>query len=98
MQHHLNFTYIFKSNYEYIKNVKNSLYFLIERWDNMPFRIHKVESINKTVRMPTDLIGSLERLATQHDISFNQLVVQCCRYALENLDMTEDERSQLRSE
>lgn len=91
MQYYLNFAYIFESNYEYIKTLKIHLYFLPERWDSMPFRIQKIESINKTVRMPTDLINSLERLATSHDISFNQLVVQCCRYALENLDLAEKE-------
>lgn len=47
--------------------------------------------MNKTVRMPIDLIQSLEELATSHDISFNQLVVQCCRYALENLEITDEE-------
>lgn len=57
----------------------------------MPFKIQKVESMNKTVRMPIDLIQSLEELATSHDISFNQLVVQCCRYALENLEITDEE-------
>lgn len=48
--------------------------------------------------MPTDLINSLERLATSHDISFNQLVVQCCRYALENLDLKDHEQNQINAE
>lgn len=49
------------------------------------FEIKKVQSFNKTIRMPEDLIEKLEKLANQNDISFNQLVVQCCEYALENL-------------
>ena len=49
------------------------------------FEIKKPTSSNKTIRMPDNLIEKLERLAAKHDISFNQLVVQCCEYALENL-------------
>lgn len=49
------------------------------------FEIKKVQSFNKTIRMPEDLIAELENLANKNDISFNQLVVQCCEYALENL-------------
>ncbi len=49
------------------------------------FEIKKVQSFNKTIRMPEDLIAELEKLANKNDISFNQLVVQCCEYALENL-------------
>lgn len=36
--------------------------------------------------MPNDLIENLERLAFENDISFNQLVVQCCEYALDNME------------
>lgn len=50
------------------------------------FKIKKIESSNKTIRMPNDLIDELEKLANANDISFNQIVVQCCQYALENLD------------
>lgn len=50
------------------------------------FEIKKVQSFNKTIRMPENLIAKLENLANKNDISFNQLVVQCCEYALENLD------------
>lgn len=50
------------------------------------FKIKKTQSSNKTVRMPDELIERLEKLALQNDISFNQLVVQCCEYALENLE------------
>lgn len=49
------------------------------------FEIKKPTSSNKTIRMPDNLIEKLERLAAKHDISFNQLVVQCCEYALDNL-------------
>lgn len=49
------------------------------------FIVQKNEAANKTIRMPIPLIEQLEELAASEDISFNQLVVQCCEYALSNL-------------
>ena len=49
------------------------------------FEIKKPSSSNKTIRMPDTLIEQLEKLAAKNDISFNQLVVQCCEYALKDL-------------
>ena len=46
----------------------------------------KSPSVSKSFRLPEDLIAKLETLANKNDISFNQLVIQCCEYALENLD------------
>ena len=50
------------------------------------FKIKKIQSSNKTIRMPDVLIEKLQTLADSNDISFNQLVVQCCEFALENMD------------
>jgi len=50
------------------------------------FRIEKQEYTNKTFRMPVELVAQLEKLAQDKDVSMNQLVIQCCRYALENLE------------
>lgn len=55
------------------------------------FEIKKPTSSNKTIRMPDDLIEKLEKLAVRNDISFNQLVIQCCVYSLENLPDAERE-------
>lgn len=52
----------------------------------MTFKIEKEESFNKTIRMPRSLIRQMEKLAQEKNISFNRLVVQCCQYALKNLD------------
>ena len=54
------------------------------------FEIKKPTSSNKTIRMPDTLIEKLEKLAAQNDISFNQLVIQCCEDALENLNSADD--------
>ena len=50
------------------------------------FVVKKNESSNKTIRMPNELINKLEKIAYEKDISFNQLVIQCCEYALDNLE------------
>ncbi len=57
------------------------------------FEIRKPSASNKTIRMPDTLIEKLEKLATQHDISFNQLVIQCCEYAIEHLNKPDEEES-----
>ena len=46
------------------------------------FTVKKPSSSNKTIRMPDPLIEKLQAIADENDISFNQLVVQCCEYAL----------------
>lgn len=53
------------------------------------FRIKKQLSSNKTIRMPNELIDELQKLADESNISFNQVVVQCCRFALQNRQKTD---------
>lgn len=50
------------------------------------FKIKKTEYVNKTFRLPVELVKQLELLAQEKDVSLNNLVVQCCEYALENID------------
>ena len=50
------------------------------------FQVKKPEYVNKTFRMPRELVQELEVLAQQKDVSLNQLVTQCCLYALDHLD------------
>ncbi|MGN0523380.1 MAG: toxin-antitoxin system HicB family antitoxin [Eubacterium sp.] len=50
------------------------------------FKVTKPEYSNKTFRMPNDLISQLEKLAQEKQVSLNQLVIQCCKYALDNLE------------
>lgn len=50
------------------------------------FKVEKTEYVNKTFRLPRDLVAELSTLAQQKDISLNQLIVQCCRYSLDNLE------------
>lgn len=50
------------------------------------FKVTKPEYTNKTFRMPAELVKELEKLAQDKQISLNQLVIQCCNYALENIE------------
>lgn len=52
----------------------------------MDFIIKKPTSSNRTVRMPDELIERIGKLANDKKISFNQLVIQCCEFALEHLN------------
>lgn len=48
------------------------------------FHVKKEEYLNKTFRLPLDLVEQLEALAQKKNISLNRLVTQCCEYAMEN--------------
>ncbi len=54
------------------------------------FQIKKTEYINKTFRMPVELVQKMEKLAQNQRVSLNNLVVQCCEYALENINQAEE--------
>lgn len=53
------------------------------------FKVEKTEYVNKTFRMPVTLVDELSILAQQKGVSLNQLVIQCCKYSLENLDKSD---------
>ncbi|TYZ27777.1 hypothetical protein FZ041_10410 [Selenomonas caprae] len=40
------------------------------------------EMMNKTFRLPVDLIERLTQVAQSQEVSVNNLVQQCCEYAL----------------
>lgn len=44
----------------------------------------KGANIPRTVRFTDKLFEELNEVAQEYDISFNLLVLQCCKYALEN--------------
>ena len=53
---------------------------------NNKFKILKTEMVNKTLRFPADLLEEMQTLAQNQGVSLNNLVVQCCKYALEHLE------------
>ena len=51
------------------------------------FKIQKgYDTVNKSFRLPIELVEDMEKLAYKYNLSLNQLVVQCLNYALENLE------------
>ena len=49
------------------------------------FEIKKEEYINKTFRMPVELIKKMEVIAQNEGVSLNKLVIQCCEYSISHL-------------
>ena len=49
------------------------------------FEVKKEEYVNKTFRLPVDLVKRMETVAQDKQVSLNNLVVQCCEYSLKNL-------------
>ena len=56
------------------------------------FDVKNPEMANKTFRLPVELIKRLETVAQQNGVSMNNLVVQCCEYALDNLKDSEKDK------
>ena len=56
------------------------------------FEIKSEQKSNKTIRMPDDLIDRLQKTADNNNISFNQLVVQCCEYALNDMKSNDEKK------
>ena len=46
----------------------------------------KSANIPRTVRFTENLFETLNNVAQKNNVSFNLLVLQCCKYALENID------------
>ena len=49
------------------------------------FKIEKPEMVNKTFRLPLELVERMQKIAQNEGVSLNNLVMQCCEYALKNL-------------
>lgn len=60
------------------------------------FKVSKPEMVNKTFRLPIELVDKLSKVAQDKKVSVNQLVIQCCEYALDNLpDNSKEEKQRL---
>lgn len=50
------------------------------------FRIKKSEEmVNRTFRMPEKLVEKMAVIAQKEGVSLNNLVIQCCEYAIEDM-------------
>ena len=45
-----------------------------------------IEYENKSLRLPKALIQEVQSLATEHNMSFNKVVIQCIEYALSDME------------
>ena len=45
----------------------------------------------RTIRFTESLFEKLNETAAKNNISFNCLVLQCCKYALDNMEETQDD-------
>lgn len=43
-------------------------------------------NVPRNIRFTEELFEELNKVATMNDVSFNSLVLQCCRYALDKMD------------
>ena len=46
----------------------------------------KNANISRTIRFTDKIFEQLNQVAADNEVSFNLLVLQCCKYALENTD------------
>ena len=50
------------------------------------FNIKKrIESYNKTIRLPEDIIDKVEKIAHDNDISFNKVILEMIKFSLDNM-------------
>ncbi len=54
------------------------------------FKVEKTEMTNKTFRLPLKLVQKLQTIAQNKGVSLNNLVQQCCEYAIKHLDKNTD--------
>ena len=49
---------------------------------------NKIESENKTIRFPLQLIERIDKVIENQEVTFSSFVLQACEYALDNMDVT----------
>ncbi len=53
---------------------------------------HTEETVNRTFRFPKSLLDKMSVIAQKENVSLNSLVVQCCEYAINDMDNPSDEK------
>jgi len=52
----------------------------------------KGANIARNIRFTENIFDKLNKMAAENDVSFNLLVLQCCKYAIENSEGGEDNK------
>ena len=56
------------------------------------FKVRKgEETVNKTFRLPKPLFDKMFAIAQNEDVSLNNFVIQCCEYAMDHMQPSNDE-------
>jgi len=50
-------------------------------------------NVTRTVRFTDELFNELNETAKKNDVSFNVLILQCCKYAMDNMKGKETKSS-----
>ena len=58
----------------------------------MHFKVEKHEYVNRTFRLTKELAETLSEIAQREEISVNELVVQCCNFAISNMDVSDEKK------
>lgn len=45
--------------------------------------------VNKTFRLPTEIVETLEEVAKNKNSSLNKVIIQCLEFAIENIEDTD---------
>lgn len=57
------------------------------------FRVRKTEeTVNRCFRLPQSLFDKMTVIAQNENVSLNSFVVQCCEYAIEHFEKTEENK------
>ncbi len=57
------------------------------------FVVRKTEdSVNRTIRFPKSLLEQMSKIAQQEHVSLNSFVVQCCEYAINEMQATDEKK------
>lgn len=54
---------------------------------------HTEETTNRTFRFPKSLLDKMSVIAQQENVSLNSFVVQCCEYAMENIQHSDSKET-----
>ena len=56
------------------------------------FKVKKgEETVNRTFRFPETLVNKMADIAQREGVSLNNFVIQCCEYAMEHMQPSNDE-------
>ena len=53
---------------------------------------HTEETTNRTFRFPKSLLDKMSVIAQKENVSLNSFVVQCCEYAINNFQESDNEK------